>query len=114
MNSSMNEDIKLLFIIVDRKLTDKVLADLKENDAEFFQILYGKGTARSEILNLLGDNETERSIILCFVKEKHVSYVFDMLNTKYKFNKPGKGIAFTTSLKSISGPLALNIISKNI
>lgn len=108
------QKIKLLVVIINRKLTEKVLADLKENLADFMQVYYGKGTARFEILNLLGDNQSEKTIITSFVKENDVEYVLNMLKTKYNFDKPGKGIAFTISLKSISGPLSYNILSSLI
>ena len=76
-------------------------------------VIYGKGTANSEMLNLLGLAETEKSVILSVVREDKVNDVLETLKEKFEKIKNGKGIAYTIPMKSIIGVYIYQFLSNN-
>ena len=73
-------------------------------------ICYGKGTAKSDLLNVLGLGETKKGVILASVTDRTAVAVFDELKQKYDFENPGKGIAFTIPMTSVGGPATLKML----
>ena len=76
-------------------------------------VLYGKGTANSQMLNLLGLAESEKSVIISYVREDMVKDALETLDEKFNKVKNGKGIAFTIPLDSIIGVLAYQLLSND-
>ncbi len=102
---------KLLTVIIERDLADKAARSLEECGANLNEIMYGTGTARSDILNVLGLCDTQKAIILSTLTEEKIPSVFSMLTEKYNFSKPGKGIAFTVPISAVGGPATLRILT---
>ena len=63
----------------------------------------GRGTADSEMLNLLGLAETEKVVIFSVIKEEKEKEILETLSEKFDRVKNGKGIAYTISMKSVIG-----------
>lgn len=105
--------LKLLVTIVDRSKT-LFYADLIEQfEVNVQMILYGKGTANSQMIDLLGLVESDKSIILSYIREDKVKDALDMLAEKFKKVKNGKGIAFTVALDSIIGVSIYQLLSND-
>lgn len=105
--------LKLLVTIVDRSKT-LFYADLIEQfEVNVQMILYGKGTANSQMIDLLGLVESDKSILLSYIREDKVKDVLDTLAEKFKKVKNGKGIAFTVALDSIIGVSIYQLLSND-
>lgn len=106
INKKVNPDIKklkLLVTIVDRSKALFYLDILEQFEINMQTVVYGKGTAGSEMLNYLGLAESEKVVIFSFVREDNIKKVLETLTEKFEKVKNGKGIAYTIPLKSIIG-----------
>lgn len=98
----MSAQIRWLCVIVDRgkgKYAAETLALVGVNNG---RIILGKGTAPSEITNILGIGETEKDILVSLVDADNIRSVLHSLSEKLSLSKAGMGIAFTLCLSSIS------------
>lgn len=102
--------LKLLTIIVDRDIVDKVAEDVAKLGANFCHVCYGKGTANNELLDLLGLGESEKGILFASVNEDDIGAIYSMLKLTHNFNNPGSGIAFTIPMSSVGGPATLKLL----
>ena len=62
----------------------------------------GMGTAKSELVELLG-LESHKAVILSVVREDMVDTVMNTLEDKFATIRNGKGIAFAVPLSSVIG-----------
>lgn len=106
--------LKILVVIAERRTSDKLTESLEEFGARLVSTVLGKGTAKSEIVSLLGLGETEKTVILSCITEGQIGPVFDMLKQKYRFSAPGKGIAFTIPVSAVGGPATLRLMSGQV
>ena len=104
------EKLKLVCIIVDRDKLDRVEETVRKNGASFCHIFYGKGTAKNDLLNVLGLGETEKGLIFATVDEDKLQRIYSALKIEYDFDKPGAGISFAVPLTSVGGPASLKIL----
>lgn len=95
--------IHLVVTIVDRGKQDHVLSVCNENHAPVSMISLGHGTARTEILDMLGIGETQKNVILSPVTESAVPLLLERMASRLKMRYPGNGIAFAIPVSSISG-----------
>lgn len=112
MNSSIKK-LKMLITVVDRSKAIYYVDLLEQFEINMQTVIYGKGTAGSEMLSLLGLAEPEKAIIISFVREDKVSDVVETLSEKFEKIKNGKGIAFTIPMKSIIGVSIYQFLSNN-
>lgn len=106
--------LKLLFIIVDREKTDSVIEAISPFGSIYTHTAFARGTAKSDWLNILGLGESEKSLIIFSLMEKNLENVYVILKNAYKFNEPGRGIAFTMPVSSVGGMGTLKIMSGEI
>ena len=91
VNDSAIKKLKLLFTVVARPKSEFYLDVLSQFDVNFQMVLSGRGTANSELLELLG-LETHKAVILSVIREDLVGTVLDALEEKFVTIKNGKGI----------------------
>lgn len=104
MNNAINMPVfEMIYIIVNFGLGSKVLHEAKEHGVKGGTVLLGKGTANNSILNFLSLYDERKEIVLICIDKKASEYVIEMLNMKFKFNKPNHGIVFTTSVVDVVG-----------
>lgn len=106
IKKTKNRNIKklvLLVTVVNRSKGTYYVDLLEQFEINMQTTILGKGTANSEMLNLLGLIETDKVVILSLVKEEKVKEISDVLQEKFDKIKNGKGISFTIPLKSIIG-----------
>lgn len=97
--------LKLLCLIIDWDKT-KVLSEIfNKKYVRFHFIFKGKGTANSEILNLLGIGRAEKAIILCLELDFKVPVLLKEVSKKLSLHSAGAGIAFTIPLSAINNPV---------
>lgn len=103
--------LKLMVTIVDRGRGKLVIEALRKQGIYFHLTVLGKGTAKSELLDLLGVGETEKDIVLSISKSDKIRQVMETLKDNLKFSQPGHGIAFTIPVLSVGGKLTLQFIA---
>jgi hypothetical protein len=97
------QKVKMLITVIDRSKTLFYLDLLEQFEVNVQMVLYGRGTANSEMLDLLGLAEFDKSVILSYIKEDKLKDALETLNEKFNKVKNGKGIAYTIPLDSIIG-----------
>ena len=105
----MSERVKimLLVVIVDSQKDETVCELLKKLDCRGIFSSHAMGTARSEMLTMLGLGQTEKSVIFSTIQADKERKIISKLNKKMHLSQPGNGIAFTTDINSVSGMKAL-------
>ena len=103
----------LLFTVVDRSKTLFYVDLLEQFEVNVQMVLYGKGTADSQIRDLLGLTESEKSVIISYIREDKVKEALETLDEKFHKVKNGKGIAFTVALDSIIGVSMYQLLSND-
>ena len=91
----------LLFIIVDFGKASKVIQVAKKMGARGGTILLGRGTVRSNILSLLGLNESRKEVVLMGVEGGLDEHIHKELERQFHLDKPNHGIVFSIPLKQI-------------
>ena len=116
MANSINETaikkLKLLFTVVDRPKAEFYLDVLSQFEINCQMVASGKGTAHSELIDLLGLN-IHKVVLLSVVREDMVEPVMKCLEEKFSTIKNGKGIAFTVPLSSVIGVNMYQFLSNN-
>ena len=102
--------LKQLFVIAERKNYKKISASLQTAGVHFENAVMAHGTARSDLLSVLGLDSAEKVMITGTVRPEKVAFVMEMLKTNFDFGKGG-GVAFTVPITAVSGPAALMIMT---
>ena len=105
--SPIPPSLKLVFFIVDWHRTDIVTDVFAEEKVRFNFISMGKGTASSDIVNLLGIGTGEKAVIACLEQAIGVPVLMKEVRKKLMQKTPGAGIAFSISLSAINDPALL-------
>ncbi|MBQ4641835.1 MAG: hypothetical protein IJB47_04420 [Oscillospiraceae bacterium] len=112
VNESAIKKLKLVFTVVDRSKTEFYLDVLSQFEVNFQTVLAGKGTANSELIDMLGLN-INKGVILSVVREDMVETVMQCLEEKFATIRNGKGIAFAVPLSSVIGVSLYQFLSNN-
>lgn len=100
----VGDEFKLLFIIVKKNLSRRVIKAVKKGGAEGGTVLLGRGTGTHDSGSIFGVKvEPEKAIILCLVPDELVDRVISKVRAAARLDKPGTGIAFVVNSKSICG-----------
>ncbi|MDR1618513.1 MAG: hypothetical protein LBS06_05625 [Treponema sp.] len=105
--------VKLLFFVIDWSRIRVVSSVFEEEKVRFYFISKGRGTASSEILDLLGIGASEKAVVLCLEQDIMVPVLFREVRKKLGFHSPGAGIAFTIPLSGINNPI-LQVFKESI
>ena len=105
--------LKMLITVVDRTKTLFYQDLLEQFEVNFQMVLYGKGTANSQMLARLGLIENEKAIIISYIREDMVKEALEMLNEKFSTVKNGKGVAYTISMYSLIGVSSYQLLSND-
>ena len=112
VNDSGIKKLKLLFTIVDRPKAEFYLDVLSQFEVNLQMVMAGKGTATSELVDLLGLN-IHKAAIISVVREDKVETIMKCLEDKFATIKNGKGIAFAVPLSSVIGVNIYQFLSNN-
>ncbi|MDR0648612.1 MAG: hypothetical protein LBF92_04700 [Synergistaceae bacterium] len=109
--TSRQNDIKMLVIIVDRRQEAKVSEILGTERIHFHFITLAEGTAGSEMMELLGLDSIDKSYICCLEPAHRIRGLIQAVSEKLQLRKPGKGIAFTMPVSCINNSV-LTLLTK--
>jgi len=104
-NASKNPVLKLLVIIIDRDKTERIKNLLQKERIGLQYILHGQGTASSEMMDLLGLGQVDKSVILCIDLDYRIEELMRAASRLFQFKLPGQGISFTVPINGLSSPV---------
>ena len=104
---------KVLVTITDKGKNKRIVNLYKRHNIKYSVELNGKGTASGSMLNYFGLEEIQKKIIVSIIPYNLEGKLLEDLHKKLKIYEPGKGIAFTLSIKSASRYLS-KIYAKEI
>ncbi|MDR0447361.1 MAG: P-II family nitrogen regulator [Treponema sp.] len=97
--------LKMIFFVVDWNQAHVVSDVLDEEKVRFHFVTRGKGTANSDILDLLGIGASEKAVVICIEQAVMTPILLKEVRKKLGFYSPGAGIAFTVPLSGINSPI---------
>ena len=112
INESAIKNLKLIITVVDRAKADFYLDILSQFDVNFQMVTGGKGTAHSEIIEMLGLN-IHRAVIMSVAREDMVGPIIKCLEEKFETIRNGKGIAIAIPLSGVIGVNMYQFLSNN-
>lgn len=112
VNESAIKKLKLLFTVVDRSKGEFYLDVLSQFGVNCQMVAPGKGTANSEILDMLGLNN-HKAVLLSVIREDRTDDVMKILEEKFRTIRNGKGIAFAVPMSSVIGVNIYRFLSDN-
>jgi hypothetical protein len=107
------QKLKLLVTIVNRNKAEFFMDLLQSQEINVQLALSGEGTASTDMLQLLGLADSEKSVIFSLVREDRAREALSLLGEKFKTVRGGKGIAYTIPLKSVAGVAIYRFLSNN-
>lgn len=112
VNESAIKKLKLLFTVVDRPKAEFYLDVLSQFDVNCQMVTGGRGTAKTELIDMLGLN-INKAVILSVIREDMTDAIMKCLEEKFNTIKNGKGIAFAVPLSSVIGVNNYQFLSDN-
>ena len=103
----------MLITIVNRSKSDFFIDLIEGFKANFQTVIYGSGTAPSEVKKYLGLGNSEKAIIFSLISEKNLSNCLNALVLRFENTRNGKGIAYSVPLNSVIGVLIYQFLSNN-
>ena len=112
VNGSAIKKLKLVITVVDRPKAEFYLDVLSQFEVNFQMAVPGKGTAQSELIDMLGLN-IHKAVLMSVVREDMTDPIMKCLEDKFSTIKNGKGIAFAVPLSSVIGVNMYQFLSNN-
>ena len=112
VNETAIKKLKLLFTVVDRPKSEFYLDVLEGLDVNCQIVTGGKGTATSEMVDLLGLNP-QKAVIVSVIREDMTDQIMNVLEEKFRTIRNGKGVAFAVPLSSVIGVNMYRFLSNN-
>jgi len=112
VNESAIKKLKLLFTVVDRPKAEFYLDVLSQFEVNYQVVTGGKGTATSELVNMLGLN-TQKAVILSVVREDLTDAIMKCMEDKFATIRNGKGICFAVPMSGVIGVNIYRFLSNN-
>ena len=109
-NLAPNQLVLLVTIVNKGKGT--FFADFLQTFGANLQMSFvGSGTARGDLIELLGLKDNRRSILFSVVRAERVDAILAALEERFHTVNSGTGIAFTVPLSSVIGKLSYGFLS---
>ena len=112
INDSAIKKLSLLITVVERSKGEFYMDVLSQYEINCQMLLSGKGTANSNVVEMLGLN-INKAVILSIVREDMVDPVMKCLEEKFETIRKGKGVAFAVPLSSVIGVNMYQFLSNN-
>ena len=112
VNENAIKKLKLLFTVVDRPKAEFYLDVLSQYEVNCQMVMAGRGTARSELIEMLGLN-IQKAVLISVVREDMVDEIMNALEQKFATIRNGKGVAFAVPMSSVIGVNNYQFLSNN-
>ena len=93
--------VELVVSVVDVAQSEKVLRLYRDTHVLVDFVCMAHGTARTEMLDLLGIGETAKAIVICLTDQARARLLLEKLGHELQMRYPGRGIAFTVPINGI-------------
>ncbi len=103
--------LKILVTIVERSKASFYQDVLEGFDVNLQTIVYGKGTATSDMLHYLGLTDEGKAVLFSIVSEDRIKEIQAAYEDKYFKTKHGKGVAFTIPISSVIGVMVYQFLA---
>lgn len=103
--------LKLLFTIVNRSKGEFYADMLSQFDVNLQLGMIAQGTAKTEMLELLGLSDNGKTLIVSAIRDDRVDLALRALDEKFRTVKNGRGIAFTVPMDSVIGVMIYQFLS---
>ena len=94
-----------VIFILDWAKSKNISEIMDESHVRFHFICKGRGTASSEVLDLLGIGSSEKAVVICLEQNLMVPILIKRVSKTLNLHNPGAGIAFTVPLSGINKPI---------
>ena len=105
--------LKILVTVVNRSKTEFYMDLLTSFEVNFQTAVLGHGTAQSDMLYVLGLEDSEKGVIFSVIREDKVQEAMQAIEDKFHTLKNGKGIAFTIPMSSVIGVAIYRFLSNH-
>lgn len=112
INEAAIKKLKLVITVVDRAKAEFYLDVFGQFEVNFQMVTSGKGTADSEIVEMLGLN-IHKAVIMSVVREDMAEPIMKCLEEKFETIRKGKGVAIAIPLSGIIGVNMYRFLSNN-
>lgn len=112
VNESAIKKLKLLITVVDWRKKEFYADVIMQYGVNCQMGLSGKGTAPTELVELLGLN-SHKAVILSVVREDLVDTIMNALEDKFSAIKNGKGVCFAVPLSGVIGVNTYQFLADN-
>jgi len=102
---------KLLVTVIDHRKEEFFIDYLQSFGVNLQMTMRGEGTAKVEMLRMLGLSDSDKAILFSVIREDQVSAACDGLAEKFRTMKNVQGIAFTIPLSSVVGASVYRFLS---
>ena len=93
--------VELVVSVVDVQQGERVLHVYRDSHALVDFVCMAHGTARTEMLDLLGIGETAKIIVMCLMCREEARALLTRLGRELEMRYPGRGIAFSVPITGI-------------
>lgn len=107
-------ELYFMITIADRKRFPAIVTLYRQRNLLSSFIFLGHGTARRELLNVLGLESSEKAVCFNIVTGDSWERVKHDLEQKIRIDVPGVGIAFTVPMSSIGGKRELAFLTEGL
>jgi hypothetical protein len=97
--------LKLIVFIIDWNKIHLLSEVFDQEHVRFHFISKGRGTASSEVLDLLGIGANDKAVVICLEQEILAPILLKEVRQKVGRRSPGAGIAFSIPLSGINTPI---------
>jgi hypothetical protein len=105
--------LKLIIFIIDWSRLQVLSQVFEQESVRFHFISKGRGTASSDILDLLGIGASDKAVVFCLEQEILAPVLLKEARRKVGRASPGAGIAFSVPLSGINSPI-LRVFKESI
>ena len=112
VNESAIKKLKLLFTVVDRPKAEFYMDVLSQFEVNCQLVTGGKGTASSELVDMLGLNP-HKAVILSIIREDMTDEIMKCMEEKFATIRNGKGICCAVPLSGVIGVNIYRFLSNN-
>ncbi|MBQ2756582.1 MAG: hypothetical protein IJF27_07900 [Oscillospiraceae bacterium] len=94
--------LRIMVLISGQKLGERATEMFDEEDIPIHYHLHGRGTAPSEIMDILGLGSSDKSILVCVLTKTRADEMLIKLRRELKIGTTNSGIVFTLPLTGVS------------
>ena len=105
--------LKILVTVVNRNKTEFYMDLISGYEVNFQASVLGEGTAKSEMLYLLGLEDSAKGVIFSVIREDKETDILHAIEEKFETLRNGKGIAFTIPMSSVIGVAIYRFLSNH-